>query len=256
RMATVSAGESRCESGAKSTTSAKRMEGASEGSANVGAAACRRGGVERGGGRVALVGEDREEREGARAGADDVQRQHRAREPNRKVRVREEHLAREAEEQEDEDVRDEPTHGRAHLEEDEGPERGEDAPEPDRPGGKEPADHHHPGGRREQDVEELRDEEGGEGRVAGEAHKGAERDGEVDERDDACRRAEAEVEAAPYDGDGQDQDGDHDEQRLLLAELIVVPGTRADPSEPRGRPADPADPRSGRLPRRGGGRGE
>ena len=69
-----------------------------------------------------------------------------------------------------------------------------------------------------------------------EDHQRAERDGEVDERNDAYRRAEAEVETAPHDGNGQDQDGEQDEERLLLAQFLVVPGIGADPSKQR-RPA-------------------
>src|SRR4029453_4015839 len=71
------------------------------------------------------------------------------------------------------------------------------------------------------------------------APKRAGGDGEEQEGDPPARGAKAEVEAAPHEGDGQDQDGDHDEQRLLLAQLLVVPGIRADPSEPRGPPAPP-----------------
>ena len=179
---------------------------------------------------VALVGEGGEEGEGHRGGTDDVQRQHRAREPHREIRVREQHLAGDAREQEDHDERDEPTDSLTHLEEDERSERSEDAPQSDASGRKEAADQHLPGGRRQQDVEELRDQEEMEVSGSGEDHQRAERDGEVDERNDAHRRAEGEVEAAPHDGNGQDQDGEQDEERLLLAKFLVVPGVGADPA--------------------------
>ena len=68
---------------------------------------------------------------------------------DREVRVREEHLAQDAREQEDEHERDEPADGLPHLEEDEGSERSQDAPEPDPSGGEEPAHEHLPGRRRE-----------------------------------------------------------------------------------------------------------
>ena len=110
-------------------------------------------------------------------------------------------------------------------------------------GRKEPADQHLPDGRRQQDVEELRDQERLEAAGSREDHQRAERDGEVDERDDADRRAEGEVEAAPHDGDGQDQDGEQDEERLLLAQLLVVAGVGADPGERRRPVGDPARPR-------------
>ena len=45
--------------------------------------------------------------------------------------------------------RDEPADGLTHLEEDEGSERSQDAPQPDPSGRKEPADEHLPGGRRQ-----------------------------------------------------------------------------------------------------------
>ena len=79
----------------------------------------------------------------------------------------------------------------------------------------------------------MRDEEKLEASGSREHHQGAERDGEVDVRNDAHRRAEAEVETAPHDGNGQDQDGEQDEERLLLAQLLVVAGVGADPSKRR-----------------------
>ena len=191
--------------------------------------------------RVALVGEGSEECEGDGGSADDVQRQHRAGEPNREIRVREQHLARETREQEDDEERNEPADSLTHLEEDEGSERSQDAPQPDSSGRKEPADEHLPGSRRQHDVEELRDQEGLEASGSREDDQRAERDGEVDERNDADRRAEGEVETAPHDGNGQDQDGEHDEERLLLAQFLVVPGVGADTSKQRRPVGDPAD---------------
>ena len=108
---------------------------------------------------VALVGERREECEGDRGGTDDVQRQHRARERHREIRFRDEHLTREAGQQEDHDEGSEPADRLTHLEEDECAERSKDAPQPDASGRKEPADQHLPGCRRQQDREELGDQE-------------------------------------------------------------------------------------------------
>ena len=81
-----------------------------------------------------------------------------------------------------------------------------------------------------------------------EDHQRAERDGEVDVRNDADQRAEAEVETAPHHGNGQDQDGEQDEERLLLAQFLVVPDIGADPSKPRRSVGDPGNrPRSGTV---------
>ena len=139
----------------------------------------------------------------------------------------------------------EPADSLTHLEEDEGSERSQDAPQPDPSGRKEAADQHLPGSRRQQDVEKLRDQERLEASGSREDHQRAERDGEVDVRNDAYRRAEGEVETAPHDGNGQDQDGKQDEERLLLAQFLVVPDIGADPSKQRRPVGDPADPRSG-----------
>lgn len=147
----------------------------------------------------------------------------------------------------DDEERSEPSDGLTHLEEDEGAERGQDAPQADPAGRKETADEHHPDRRREQDVEELHVQEEVEVPGSREDHQRAERDGEVDERHDAHQRAEAEVEADPHERNGQDQDGEQDEQRLLLARFLVVPGVRADPSEGRGGAGDPTHPRSGSV---------
>ena len=51
----------------------------------------------------------------------------------------------------------------------------------------------------------------------------------------------AEVEAAPHDGHGQDQDREQDEERLLLAQVLVVLGIGADPGEPCRHVVDPPD---------------
>ena len=139
--------------------------------------------------RVALVGEGREDGEGDRGGTDHVQRQHRAREPDRQIRVREQRLAGQAGEQEDHHERDEPADSLTHLEEDERAERSQEAPQPDTSGSKEPADQHLPGSRRQQDVEELRDQERLEAPGSREDHHRGERHGEVDVRDDADQRA-------------------------------------------------------------------
>ena len=204
--------------------------------------------------RVALVGERSEDREGDGGRTDDVQRQHRARERNRDICVREEHLAGDAGEHEDHDEGTEPDDSLTDFEEDESAERSHDAPHPNPSRRKEPAGQHLPGCRRQQDREELRDHELLEASGSRVDHQRAERDGEVDERDHAYRRAEPEIETAPHDGDGQDQDGEQDEQRLLLAQFLVVGGIGADPSEQRRPVGDPADPRSGCVLRRGRGR--
>ena len=134
---------------------------------------------------------------------------------------------------------DEPADGAPHLEEDESAERSQDRPQRHPAGREEPAHEHLPGRRGEEDVDELGDEEKPEVAGSREDHQGAERDGEIDERGDACPRTEAEVEAAPHDGHRQDQRHDKGEERLLLTQVLVVPGIRADPGEPCHRVADP-----------------
>ena len=154
---------------------------------------------------IALIRERREEREGDGAGTDDVQRQHRGGEPAREVRVGEEDLARDAREQEDQDEETETADGASHLEEDEGSEGSQDPPQPDPPGRKEPSHQHLPGRGREEDVEKLDDQEQPEVSGPSEEHQRADRDGEIDVRNEADRRAEGEVRSAPHSGDGQDQ---------------------------------------------------
>ena len=78
--------------------------------------------------RIALLGEGREEHEGDRAGTDDVESQHRGREPDRDIGVGEEQLAQDARDQKDHQERDEPANGLTDLEEDERSERSQDAP--------------------------------------------------------------------------------------------------------------------------------
>ena len=192
--------------------------------------------AERGQRRVALVGERGQHDERDRAGPDDVERQHRGREPMGDGRGREEQLARDAEEHERAQEPDEPADRLPHLEEDERSERREDPPQPDPAGGKEATGEHLPDGRRQEDVEELRREERAEPFGPGEDQQRAERHGEVDERDDADRRSEREVARAPDDRDGQDQDGEQNEQRLLLAQILVVPRVSSDPGQPGRRP--------------------
>jgi hypothetical protein len=144
----------------------------------------------------------------------------------------------------DDEERTEPADGLTHLEEDEGAERSQDAPQPDASGRQEAADQHLPRSRRQQDVEELRDQERLEASGSRKDHQRAERHGEVDERNDAYRRPEAEVETAPHDGNGQDQDGEQDEERLPLTQFLIVSDIGADPGDQRRRPlGDPADPR-------------
>ena len=177
--------------------------------------------------------------EGDSAGTDDVQRQHRARERDREVCVREEDLARDARGQEDEDEDFEPVDGASHLEEDERSERSKDAPKPDPSGGEEPAREHLSGRGREEDVEKLDQQEEPEVPGPREEHQRADRDGEVEERDVSQRRAEGQVDAAPHDGYGQDQDGEQHEERLGLSELLVVLGIRSQPGEPCHHAVDP-----------------
>jgi hypothetical protein len=101
---------------------------------------------------------------------------------------------RQAREQEDHDERDEPADGPTRLEEDEGSQGSQDAPQTDRAGRKEPTHEHLTAGRRrDEDVEELHDEE--EPEVLGPRvhHQGHNRDRAVDERRDADPRAEDEV---------------------------------------------------------------
>ena len=73
----------------------------------------------------------------------------------------------------------------------------------------------------------------------------AERYEEIHERNEAHRRTENEIEAAPDDRDGQDQDGKEDEERLLLAQIFIVLGIRPYPAEPARRLADPTETGSG-----------
>jgi hypothetical protein len=85
-----------------------------------------------------------------------------------------------------------------------------------------------------------------------EHHQRSDRDGEVDERSDAHRRAEGEVQDAPHHGDRRDQDGEADEERFLLAQLLVVVRIRADPGEQCRPVGDPTHLRPGaRFRRRG-----
>jgi hypothetical protein len=193
-------------------------------------------------GLVALVGEGGQEHEGDGSHPDDVQRQHRAREPQREVRIREEHLAEDPREKEHEQERDEPTDGLAHLEEDEGSQGSQDAPESDPAGGEEPAYEHLTAGRRhDEDGEELHGEEEPEALGSCEHHQGRHRDSEVDERSDAHPRTESEVQDPPDDGHGCDQHREQDEERLLLAQLLVIPGIRADPPNQGGPLGDRTD---------------
>ena len=122
----------------------------------------------------------------------------------------------------------EPANGLPHLDEHERAERRQAAPERDASGREEPADQHLSDRRRKHHVEELRHQEGTEVPGPREEHQRADRDREVDERDDADHRAEAEVQAAPDERDGQDQHGEQDEERLLGAQVVVVLGAYAD----------------------------
>jgi hypothetical protein len=202
-------------------------------------------------GLVALVGEGGEEHEGDGSRPDDVQRQHGAREPQREVRIREEHLAEDPRKKEDGQERDEPTDGLTHVEEDEGSHGSEDAPESDRAGGEKTTHEHLTAGRRrDEDVEELHGEEEPEVLGSREHHQGRNRDSAVDERSDAHPRAEGEVQDAPDDGHGCDEDRQQDEERLLLAQLLVVPRIRANPAQGRRHTGHPAGLRGG-IPRRG-----
>src|SRR3954453_577128 len=120
---------------------------------------------------------------------------------------REEPPARDAKQHERAQEPDEPADRLPHLEEDERAERREDPPQPDAAGGKEAAREHLPERGREEDVEELRRQERPESLVIGEDQQRADRNGEVDERDDADRRSEREVARSPYDRDRQDENG-------------------------------------------------
>ena len=114
------------------------------------------------------------------------------------------------------------------------------APESDRAGREEPTHEHLTAGRRrDEDVEELHDQEEPEVLGPREHHQGRNRDSTVDERSDAHPRAEGEVHDAPDDGHGCDEDGEQDEERLLLAQFLVVLRVCADLSEHPGPVADP-----------------
>jgi hypothetical protein len=190
--------------------------------------------AERRQGAVALGRERGEDRERDRADTDDVQRQHRAVEPVGQIRVREEGLAGESRDEEDQHERDEPSDRTTHREEHQGAERRQDPPQRDASGRDEATDEHLTQRRRQEDGQQLDDEELPEVPRRGEQRQRADRDREVDERDDPHRLAEREIDAAPHDGHGQDQHGQQHEERLLVAELLVVAGIRADPGDHRG----------------------
>ena len=120
--------------------------------------------------------------------------------------------------------------------------------------GKEPADQHLPGRRRQQDVKELRDQEWLEAPGSREDRQRTDRDGEVDERHDPDQRAEREVETFPTRRTpGRIRMASSDEEHLLLAQLLVVLRIGADPSGPPRCVADPTHSRKGGI-REGRGR--
>ncbi len=81
-----------------------------------------------------------------------------------------------------------------------------------------------------------------------EEHQRADRDGEVDERKHANPRAEGEVDSSPYHRHGQDQHREQHEEGLLVAEVLVVLGIRAEPGEPCRRVVNPRTACSGAGP--------
>ena len=131
--------------------------------------------------------------------------------------------------EEHDDERDEPAHPGARAVEHEGPERGEDAPQPDGARGDEAAHERHRDRRREKDVEQLDPEQPLRVAGAGEGRDRHDRDDQVQPGDEAGRGAEGEVDRAPDERDREDQDADEDEQRLAQPRLVVVPRIRADP---------------------------
>ena len=151
-------------------------------------------------------------------------------------------LAQEPGDEEHRDEGDEPSHPGARAVEDEGAERGQDAPQADGTGRQEAANERHRDRRGEQDVEQLDPQEPLRVTRAGEDRDRPDRDEQVQPGDEACRDAEGEVDRAPDERDREDQDGDEDEQRLARPKVFVVPRIGSDSRgaiEPRlGEPSE------------------
>ena len=140
------------------------------------------------------AGEHREQREHDGAADRDVQRQHRAREPDgQRRRDRVDDLARDPRAEEDDDVRDVPAGRRPDVAEHERRERGENPPQADAAGGEESAERDHRQRRREQDVDLADPEQPREVARAREHDDRAEQDAEVHERHHTDRRSEREI---------------------------------------------------------------
>ena len=184
-------------------------------------------------GGAALLREQRQQGEDDRAPDHHVEREHRAREPGwRRRRDAAQHLPGDPRAQEDDDVRGVPLRRCSDVAEHEGPQGREDAPQAHASGVEEPTERDHRQRRREQDVQQVHPEQLGEVARAGEDADRAEQDGEVDDRHEADRRSERQVEDAPEQGDRQDQQGDQDQERLAGAGVLVVVRIGADRRHP------------------------
>ena len=182
---------------------------------------------------LSLLREDGEEGEHDRPSDHDVEREHRGPEPDRQRVAAAHHLAGDARPEEDHHEGDEPADAAPSITEDERAQRREDPPQAHPAGGQEPADGDHRHRRREQDVEQ-RDSQQERGIArAGKDHDRSEQDREVGIRDEARRRTERQVKAAPQQRDGQDQHRDDHEERLAPARVLVVPIVGTHPGQAR-----------------------
>ena len=105
---------------------------------------------------------------------------------------------------------------------------------PTAPAGDESAERDHRQRRREEDRDLPDPQQLPEVAGPGEDEDRAGENDEVDQRRVADRRSEREVERAPQRGDRQDEDRDQDEERLAVAQVLVVTWIGAD----RGDSAD------------------
>jgi hypothetical protein len=198
--------------------------------------------LERVQGQATLLGEERQQREHDCAGEHHVQRQHRAGEPGGQCRVGDEQLSADPGTKKDGQVRDEPADRVSDLEEHQGAERGENAPQADHPRGQEAAGQHLSAGRCQEDGDQLDGQQEAEAAGASEDRQRRSRYREIREWQDPDGVSEGKVDGTPRGGHRQDQERDDDEQRFSLPQIGVVGGVRAHagellPEVREGRPA-------------------
>ena len=253
-MPTTSAGESRSESGVKSTMSANRIDAAANWSAIVDVSALSFSAMERGRMLSSRVSA-RSCSTCSAASASSRWRTNSTSSPNttappiatlRAIIMRREprgqgrpadELAHGPRDDEHRHERDEPADARGGALEHQGSERRQDAPQADGARRDEAAHERHRDRRREQDVQQLDPEQPLHVAGAREHRDRHDRDQRVQPGDEARPDAEGEVDGAPDQRDRQDQEADEDEQRLAQPDLVVV-----QPDRPRSSRRDRPTP--------------